>query len=219
VRKLEPLQIKAWALPLVVLAIAVPIVAAFAALGPNVGLAVGALAAATIIVLAARARFDEPIEVAHAPAGRYPLLVVIIEPLDEPALADQLTRIASEGARATGADPEREPEVVALAPALNKPVAHWLSDLRQARYEAQKRLALSLATLAAAGVDARGQVGDSDPVQAVEDLLRTFPAREVVFVGAADRPREVEDIRRRLDRPVRELTVPSPVARSRVERT
>ena len=218
-RKLEPLQIKAWALPLVVLAIAVPIVAAFAALGPNVGLAVGALAAATIIVLAARARFDEPIEVAHAPAGRYPLLVVIIEPLDDPALADQLTRIASEGARATGADPEREPEVVALAPALNKPVAHWLSDLRQARYEAQKRLALSLATLAAAGVDARGQVGDSDPVQAVEDLLRTFPAREVVFVGAADRPREVEDIRRRLDRPVRELTVPSPVARSRVERT
>jgi hypothetical protein len=218
VRKLEPLQIKAWALPLIVIAIAVPIAAAFAALGPMVGLAVGALAAATIIVLAARARFEEPIEVGSSPAGRYLLLVVIVEPLDDPGLAGQVTQIAGEGARATGAGPEREPELLVLAPALNKPVAHWLSDLRQARYEAQKRLALSVATLAAAGVDARGQVGDSDPVQAVEDVLRTFPAREVVFVGGAERGRAVEDIRRRLDRPVRELTPAAAAARPRVER-
>jgi hypothetical protein len=214
VRKLEPLQLKAWALPLVVIAIAVPIVAAFAAVGPNAGLAVGALAAATIIVLAARARFEEPIEVGASPAGRYLLLVVITEPLDDPALGGQVAEIATEGARATGAEPDPEPEVLVLAPALNKPVAHWLSDLRQARYEAQKRLALSLATLAAAGVDARGQVGDSDPVQAVEDVLRTFPAREVAFVGASRGGREVEDIRRRLDRPVRELTAAPAVSRS-----
>ena len=218
-RKLEPLHIEAWALPLVVVAIAVPIVAAFAALGPMVGLGVGALVAATILVLAARARFEEPIEVASSPAGRYPLLVVIMEPLDDPALAGQVTQIASEGTRVTGAEPEREPEVLVLAPALNKPVAHWLSDLRQARYEAQKRLALSVATLAAGGIDARGQVGDSDPVQAVEDVLRTYPAREVAFVGAADRGGVVEDIRRRLDRPVRELTAASPLARSRAERS
>ena len=210
-RKLEPLQLKAWALPLVVIAIAVPIVAAFALLGPNVGLAVGALAAATILVLAARARFEEPIEVGSSPAGRYLLLVVVMAPLDDPALAGQVAEIATQGTRVAGAEAEREPEVLALAPALNKPVAHWLSDLRQARYEAQKRLALSMAALAAAGLDARGQVGDSDPVQAVEDVLRTFPAQEVVFVGAAERGGAVEDVRRRLDRPVRELTTASSV--------
>ena len=47
----------------------------------------------------------------------------------------------------------------------------------------------SLATLAAADLDARGEVGDSDPVQAVEDTLRSFPAQEVVFVTGAARAR------------------------------
>ena len=72
-----------------------------------------------------------------------------------------------------------------LAPALNTPVAHWLSDLRKARFDAQRRLASRSARWRRPALDARGQVGDSDPVQAVEDALRTFPAQEVVFV---DRP-------------------------------
>ena len=96
--------------------------------------------------------------------------------------------------------------VSAVAPAINAPVAHWLSDLRKARFDAQRRLAVSLASLAAAHVDARGQVGDSDPVQAVEDTLRTFPAQEVVFVTASDRQSQVEEVRRRLDRRVRVLS-------------
>jgi hypothetical protein len=80
-----------------------------------------------------------------------------------------------------------------------------MSDLRQARFDAQRRLALSLASQATAGVGARGEVGDSDPVQAVEDTLRTFPAQEVVFVTASDHLGEVEEVRRRLDRRVRVL--------------
>src|ERR1700752_199538 len=78
VRKLEPIQLKPWTLPVIVLALAVPIVAAFTLAGPAAGLAVGALAAAVIIVVAARAGFDEPIEVASSPGGRYMLLVVAI---------------------------------------------------------------------------------------------------------------------------------------------
>jgi hypothetical protein len=95
--------------------------------------------------------------------------------------------------------------VLVMAPALNKAFAHWLSDLRKARMDAQRRLAVSLGSLAAAHLDARGEVGDSDPVQAVEDTLRSFPAQEVVFVTPSEYGHEVEEVRRRLDRPVRVL--------------
>ena len=47
-----------------------------------------------------------------------------------------------------------------LAPALNRRLSHWMSDLRGARLGAQERLAVSLAALAAARVDATGRVGD-----------------------------------------------------------
>ncbi len=50
-----------------------------------------------------------------------------------------------------------------------------------------------------------GQVGDADPVQAVEDALRTFPAQEVVFVTGPGHQQDVDEVRRRLDRPVRIL--------------
>jgi hypothetical protein len=208
VRKLEPLRLKAWMLPIIVVALVVPIVAAFTFAGPGAGLAVGALAAASILVVAARARFDEPIEVGASPGGRYLLLVVITQALEDPALAGAVAEIAAAGAKATGAG---DADVLVLTPAVNSPVAHWLSDLRKARYEAQRRLAISLGSLAAAHLDGRGQVGDSDLVQAVEDALRTFPAQELVFVTAPDRAREVEEVRRRLDRPVRmlEANVPS----------
>jgi hypothetical protein len=66
-------------------------------------------------------------------------------------------------------------------------------------------LAVSLGSLAAAGLDAQGQVGDTDPVQAVEDALHTFPAQELVFVTGRDHYAEVQEVRRRLDRPVRVL--------------
>ena len=209
-RRLEPIQLKSWALPLIVLALIAPPIAAFTLAGPSAGLAVGALAAAAILVVAARARFDEPIEVGASPGDRYLLLVVVIEPVEDPGRAGAIAEIAAAGARATGAGPGRDAELLVLAPALNTPVAHWLSDLRAARFQAQRRLALSLSTLAAAGLDAHGRVGDSDPVQAVEDALRTFPAQEVVFVTAPDRDEEVEDVRRRLDRPVRRLDAAVP---------
>ncbi len=204
-RKLEPVQLKPWTLPVIVVALAVPIVAAFTLGGPGAGLAAGALVAAAIIVLAARARFDEPIEVAPSPGGRYMLLVVAISSLEDPGLAGAIAEIASAGAKATGAGAEQAVGVLVLAPAISAPLAHWLSDLREARFEAQRRLAVSLASLATAGIDARGQVGDSDPVQAVEDTLRTFAAQEVVFVTASDHLGPVEEVRRRLDRRVRVL--------------
>ena len=211
-RRLEPVRLKPWLLPLIVLAIALPIVAAFEFTGPGGGLAVGAIAAATILVLAARATFDEPIEVASAPADRFTMLVVVTTPLEDPGLAGAIGEIAAAGAKSTRPGAEQRPEVLVLAPATNSAFAHWLSDLRKARFDAQRRLTLTLATLATVDVDARGEVGDSDTVQAVEDTLRSFPAQEVVFVIRHGGQGDVGEVRRRLDRPVRVLEVPARAA-------
>jgi hypothetical protein len=201
--------LKPWTLPLIVGAIAVPIVAGFALVGPGLGLAVGALAATAILILAAKARFDEPIEVASPPRDRFTILVVVMTALDDPLVAATVAEIVAAGGQATRPDASRRPEVLILAPALNSGAAHWLSDLRRARFDAQRRLTLAIATLATAGLEARGEVGDSDTVQAIEDTLRTFPAQEVVFVTDRDDDGEVEDVQHRLDRPVRVVEAPA----------
>jgi hypothetical protein len=72
-------------------------------------------------------------------------------------------------------------EVLVVTPALNSPIRHWVSDDDGARASAQQRLDESLAQLAAAGVEAKGQIGDGDPLQAMEDALRTFGADEIII--------------------------------------
>jgi hypothetical protein len=72
-------------------------------------------------------------------------------------------------------------EVLVVTPALNSPLRHWVSDEDGARSAAQERLDESLAMLAEAGVEARGEVGDGDPLQAIEDALRTFGPDEIII--------------------------------------
>ena len=72
--------------------------------------------------------------------------------------------------------------VLVLCPALNSPLRHWASDEDGARTAAEERLARSVAELQRLGIDARGEVGDADPVQAIEDALRTFGA-DVIIVS------------------------------------
>src|SRR5204862_5894391 len=72
-------------------------------------------------------------------------------------------------------------ELLVVTPALTSPARHWTSDEDQARAAAQKRLEASLERLGRAGIDARGEVGDGDPLQAIEDALRTFGADEVII--------------------------------------
>jgi hypothetical protein len=199
VRKLTPVELKPWMLPLLVVAISVPIVAAFAIGGPGVGTAMGAVVAALIVVVAVRARFDEEIEVAAAAPGEGGVLVVATAPIEAAAAVDAIV------AARLRAD-EDATGVLVVAPALNSPVSHWLSDLRRARIEAQERLAVSLAVLATAGVEARGSVGDTDPIQATEDALRSFAAAEVVLVTRpGSDARLVREVRRRLDRRVTQV--------------
>lgn len=204
-RRLVPIVLRPWTLPLIVLALVVPSVAGFALVGPQLGLAVGALTATVLIVLAARARYDEPIEVARRPDRRFRLLVVTAIPISDGDDVERIARIAAEGNRAVASE-AAEPEVLVVAPALQGTLDRWASDVAKARSRAQEVVAVSMGTLTAAGLEVRGGVGDGDVVQAIEDELRTFPAQEVVLVrGSELGDREVTEVRRRLDRPVHDL--------------
>jgi len=72
-------------------------------------------------------------------------------------------------------------EILVVAPALNSPLRQWASDEDPARRQAQQRLDDSLARLRDDGIEARGEIGDSEPLQAIEDALRTFGADELII--------------------------------------
>jgi hypothetical protein len=76
---------------------------------------------------------------------------------------------------------ERHAAVRVVCPALNTKIKHWVSDEDGARQEARKRVDSVIAQLARDGVSAEGDIGDSDPVQAMEDALRLFPADEAII--------------------------------------
>jgi hypothetical protein len=72
-------------------------------------------------------------------------------------------------------------EVEVVAPASNINRLDWLTnDEDHARAEASDRATKTAAALPADTVGAH--VGDTDPLRAIEDALRTFPADEVIIV-------------------------------------
>jgi hypothetical protein len=99
------------------------------------------------------------------------ILVIANETVGGETLRDEIRR------RAEG----YEEQVLVVCPALNSPLRHWASDEDGARAAAQERLGRSLARLSEAGIEARGEVGDSEPLQAIEDALRTFGADEIII--------------------------------------
>ena len=205
--KLTPLELPPWALPALVIVIVLPAVAGFLLAGPALGMAGGALSVTAIAVAAARLRYDEPIEVARSAAQRYHLLVVATATIDSVAAMEIEERV-EEAAQIAGVHRDDAVDVLVLSPVLNRGLSHWASDLGTAMVKAQERLVVSLATLAAASVGGRGEIGDADPVQATEDTLRTFPAQEVLLVEESGGGRRViDELRRRLDRPLRRVEV------------
>jgi hypothetical protein len=190
----------AWKLPLIVAAIATPIVAGFLLGGAPVGAAVGALAVVAILVVAARQKPDEPI---GRPAGeaRRRVLVVATCPLEEPGAVEAVAREVRRDGDAA--------DVMVLAPASIGFLDRWASDMEGSRRRAQERLVASVAALAKVGIEAEARVGDEDAVQAVEDLLQSYPADEVVLVSADEErgPTEsqVAELRSRLRAEFRHL--------------
>jgi hypothetical protein len=106
----------------------------------------------------------------HAPGERR-ILVVANETVGGVTLRTMIEE-RSRGVRA---------DVLVVTPALNSPLRHWTSDEDDARAAARDRLEASLGRLRSLGIEASGEVGDADPLQAMEDALRTFGADEIIL--------------------------------------
>jgi hypothetical protein len=103
--------------------------------------------------------------------GERRILVIANETVGGGALRKQVEE------RSAGYDTE----VLVVSPALNSPIRHWASDEDPAREEARRRLETSLQRLRENGIEARGEVGDADPLQAIEDAVRTFGPDEIII--------------------------------------
>jgi len=77
-------------------------------------------------------------------------------------------------------------EVLVVAPVLASPLHYVADDENAERADADARLAAVVDGLRAAGFDARGRIGDDDPVQALGDALAEFPAVEALVVTSAE---------------------------------
>jgi hypothetical protein len=173
---LNPLRSEAEAFRFLITSIAYfgAIVIASVAGGTWVGLGVFIALTAAVLAWWARARSEVQTEKTlprpHA-AGERRILVIANETVGGHTLRSAILERSLD---------VRE-EVLVVTPALNSPIRHWVSDNDGARAAAQERLDQSLAQLAAAGVEARGEVGDGDPLQAIADALRTFGADEIII--------------------------------------
>jgi hypothetical protein len=138
-----------------------------ALLAAEIGLGVG------LLWRAGRGTLPHQAEVSRRDDTVYRILVLANETVGGRALLNEIQN------RCKG----RSTEILVVVPALTSSrLEHWASDVDGALDEARKRLDASLATMAAAGLRARGYVGDHhEPSEALEDALRDFPADEVVI--------------------------------------
>lgn len=125
------------------------------------------------------------------------LLVVASEPIS----AELLRSVAGDGAQ--------DAEVLVIAPATtHSPLRFWVSDVDAAIAHAERAQTESVERLSEAGVDASGEVGDSEPLVAIEDALRTFAADRIVVIAHEEGERDyqeggfVDEVRERFGLPV-----------------
>jgi hypothetical protein len=129
---------------------------------------------------------------------------------NEPINAKQLREVI-------GAD-GLDDEVVVVAPALHaSALRFWISDADEAIARADWVQEKTVESLADADVDVVGDTGESDPGDAIEDVLRSFDADRLVVFTRADgekgRYREdldADELRRRFGIPVELAEAGSP---------
>jgi hypothetical protein len=122
------------------------------------------------------------------------LLVVTPEPINAGDLREAL------GDEVNGA------EVLVLSPATNQSkLAFWVSDPDDAIAEAKQAETETVANLQQEDVEVSGDVGESDPAQAIDDALATFAADHILIFShpEGDRDyREDESLKNRWSIPV-----------------
>jgi hypothetical protein len=173
----------------------------------NTWLGVAVFVLLTLVAVAAliRARREPPRQAVIRPSapGERRILVIANETVAGAPLRD-LIHSRSEGV---------EERVCVVCPALMSPFRYFASDEDAPRAAAQERLERSLQRLRELGISAEGEVGDADPVTAIEDALRTFGADEVIIsTHPAGRSRWLERgvvraARERFDVPITHVVV------------
>jgi hypothetical protein len=105
-------------------------------------------------------------------------------------------------------------EIFVVAPALaDSGLKHTMGDIDDAIEPARERLRGTLQELRDAGLNADGEVGDSDPVQAINDEIIKFDPEQILVVahrdeeGAFAEKGLLEQAERDFDLPVTELVV------------
>lgn len=107
-----------------------------------------------------------------------------------------------------------EAEIRVVAPASDVSPLQWLAnDEDKARERASQVASEAAATVEPESARTEAGVGDTDPVQAIEDALRSFAADEVIVVTRPDddaswlEQDSAEEARERFGVPVTRLTV------------
>jgi hypothetical protein len=142
-------------------------------------------------------------EIASGNGGVHRVVVIANETVGGRALLNEIQN------RCKG----RRSEILVVTPAITSQVKHWVSDVDEAIAEAERRREESVSAIREIGLEARGEVGDSDPNVAIEDALRTFPADEVIIsTHPPDRSRwlergVVERAREEVDLPITHVVV------------
>ena len=191
------IRFRSFAIPLIIAVICSAIVASMALaglVGAGLGMAVGAVAATSLVVFASRAKPDRRLEVAESADNGHRVLVVAVTE----ATADAAQRIARLAGSAE--------DVRVVVPVPSHRLDRWLSAEDDARREAEGSLARSAGALVAAGLPVSGSVGDPDPAQAMEDELRDFAADEVILLIANGRD-PLAKVEGRLGIPLRRVGV------------
>jgi hypothetical protein len=130
------------------------------------------------------------------------VLALVSEPVSGEALEQVVGRERAQAA-----------EVLVVAPALNTRTRFMFSDTDAAIGRAEEVQEETVERMVEEGVDAAGDTGESDPLQAIEDALQTFEADEIVLFTHPEGRRNwleeglVEEAEGRFDRPVRHLVV------------
>ena len=184
-----------WSLPLIVAALVLPAVAAGALLGIGAGVALAGALLLALVVLAVRGS-EGPIEVAADVPGERNALVVLLAELNPRRDRD---RIASTVDHA---------DLHVVVPTQATRLQRWLSATDDATAEAGEVLEQAIQGLepSSEAWQVGGEVGDPNPVRAVEDALRTHAADEVVFVAEEPDDENAREVARRLDRDVHVLS-------------
>jgi hypothetical protein len=117
-------------------------------------------------------------------------------------------------------DEDGYPTVYVVAPAHVGPLEWLATDEARAQGEAGARV-LEAEWLLAGSAEVEGEAGNPDPVQAVQDALRRFPADEIIVVGCGPLDEDLVAELRALGVPVswRGLSVRPSTVRTRARST